>query len=49
MPEYNLDWNKYTKAAIDLACEGTVLLENHQETLPLNKGRPLRKDAGPLL
>ena len=38
MPEYNLDWNKYTKAAIDLACEGTVLLENHQETLPLKSG-----------
>ena len=35
MPEYILDWNKYTKAAIDIACEGTVMLENRDNTLPL--------------
>ncbi|MBR2524084.1 MAG: glycoside hydrolase family 3 protein [Clostridiales bacterium] len=38
MPKYSLDWNKYTQAAINLACEGTVLLENRGETLPLPDG-----------
>lgn len=38
MPEYNLDWNKYTKAALELACEGAVLLKNHNGTLPLKDG-----------
>jgi len=38
MPNYILDWNKYTKAAIDIACEGTVLLENRDNTLPLKEG-----------
>ena len=38
MPDYILDWNKYTKAAIDIACEGTVLLENRDNTLPLKAG-----------
>ena len=38
MPEYILDWNKYTKAAIDVACEGTVLLENRDNTLPFKNG-----------
>lgn len=37
MPNYILDWNKYTKAAIDIACEGAVLLENREDTLPLKK------------
>ena len=38
MPEYVLDWNRYTEAAINVACEGTVLLENHNNTLPIRKG-----------
>ncbi|MEE3352409.1 MAG: glycoside hydrolase family 3 C-terminal domain-containing protein [Saccharofermentanaceae bacterium] len=38
MPEYVLDWNKYTKTAITIAEEGSVLLKNDREALPLNSG-----------
>ncbi|SCW55618.1 beta-glucosidase [Ruminococcaceae bacterium YRB3002] len=38
MPEYILDWNKYTKAAMDVATEGAVLLENRDNVLPLADG-----------
>lgn len=38
MPEYILDWNKYTDAAIQVAQEGSVLLKNDRETLPLSDG-----------
>ena len=38
MPEYILDWNKYTDCAIRVAEEGSVLLKNDREALPLSKG-----------
>lgn len=38
MPEYILDWNKYTDCAIRVAEEGSVLLKNDREVLPLSKG-----------
>lgn len=37
MPVKTLDWNKYKKAAIDIACEGAVLLKNDRDALPLSK------------
>ena len=38
MPEYVLDWNRYTQAAMQIACEGSVLLENRNSTLPVKEG-----------
>ena len=38
MPEYILDWNKYTDTAIRVAEEGSVLLKNDREALPLCGG-----------
>ncbi len=38
MPEYILDWNKYTDTAIQVAQEGSVLLKNDREALPLTEG-----------
>lgn len=38
MPEYILDWNKYTDAAIRAAEEGAVLLKNDRDALPLQNG-----------
>ena len=38
MPEYILDWNKYTDTAIQVAQEGSVLLKNDREALPLCGG-----------
>lgn len=38
MPEYILDWNKYTDTAIRVAEEGAVLLKNDREALPLRDG-----------
>ncbi|MBR5057043.1 MAG: glycoside hydrolase family 3 C-terminal domain-containing protein, partial [Clostridiales bacterium] len=38
MPEYILDWNKYTDTAIRVAQEGSVLLKNDRSALPLSTG-----------
>ena len=38
MSEYILDWNKYTDTAIRIAEEGSVLLKNDREALPVNGG-----------
>ena len=38
MPEYILDWNKYTDTAIRVAQEGSVLLKNDRSALPLKSG-----------
>lgn len=38
MPEYILDWNKYTETAIRVAEEGSVLLKNDRAALPLMGG-----------
>ena len=38
MPELVLDWNKYIEAAISAAAEGTVMLRNEEEALPLKHG-----------
>ena len=38
MPEYILDWKKYTDAAIRVAREGSVLLKNDRGALPVEKG-----------
>ena len=38
MPEFVLDWNRYTQAAMQIACEGSVLLENRNSTLPVKEG-----------
>jgi len=38
MPEYILDWNKYTDTAIQVAREGSVLLKNDRDALPLKEG-----------
>ncbi|MBP5185504.1 MAG: glycoside hydrolase family 3 protein [Clostridiales bacterium] len=38
MPEYILDWNKYTDTAIRVAQEGSVLLKNDRCALPLASG-----------
>ena len=38
MPEYILDWNKYTDTAIRVAEEGSVLIKNDRSALPLSKG-----------
>ena len=37
MPELTLDWKKYKNAAIDIAREGSVLLKNDREALPVSK------------
>ena len=37
MSVMTLDWNKYKQAAIDIACEGAVLLKNDREALPVSK------------
>lgn len=37
MPSIKLDWNKYAKAAIKIAREGSVLLKN-EDALPIEKG-----------
>ena len=37
MSAMTLDWNKYKQAAIDIACEGAVLLKNDREALPASK------------
>ncbi|MBR5975796.1 MAG: glycoside hydrolase family 3 protein [Clostridiales bacterium] len=38
MTRYILDWNKYTDAAIRVAEEGSVLLKNDRDALPLREG-----------
>ena len=38
MPEYILDWNKYTDTAIRVAQEGSVLVKNDRSALPLADG-----------
>ena len=38
MPEYILDWNKYTDTAIAIAEEGSVLLKNDRASLPVSAG-----------
>ena len=38
MNEITLNWNEYTESAIMTACEGTVMLENNDNVLPLKKG-----------
>ncbi|MBO4689136.1 MAG: glycoside hydrolase family 3 protein [Clostridiales bacterium] len=38
MTKYILDWNKYTDAAIRVAEEGSVLLKNDREALPVRDG-----------
>ena len=37
MPELTLDWKKYKNTAIDIAREGSVLLKNDREALPVSK------------
>ena len=37
MSAMTLDWNKYKQAAVDIACEGAVLLKNDREALPASK------------
>jgi beta-glucosidase len=37
MPALTLDWNKYKNAAIHIAREGSVLLKNDRDALPLSK------------
>lgn len=36
--ELTMDWNEYIKTAREVVAEGCVLLENHEEMLPLKKG-----------
>ncbi len=38
MPEYILDWNKYTDTAIRVAEEGSVLIKNDRSALPFASG-----------
>ena len=40
MPELTLDWKKYKNTAIDIAREGSVLLKNDREALPVRR-RPV--------
>ena len=42
MSVMTLDWNKYKQAAIDIACEGAVLLKNDREALPVSKDSPYK-------
>lgn len=37
MPELTLDWNKYKNLAIEVAREGSVLLKNDNNALPVDK------------
>lgn len=37
MPELTLDWKKYKDAAIDIAREGSVLVKNDNNALPVSK------------
>lgn len=37
MPELTLDWKKYKNAALDVAREGSVLLKNDNNALPVSK------------
>lgn len=36
-----LDWNKYLEKAVQVASEGIVMLENNNNTLPLNSSKPI--------
>ncbi|MBO4243008.1 MAG: glycoside hydrolase family 3 C-terminal domain-containing protein, partial [Clostridiales bacterium] len=38
MPDIILDWNRYRAAALKIAQEGSVLLKNDGNVLPLKKG-----------